>query len=210
MRVGIDISQIVYQGTGVASYTKNLVENLLKIDQENEYVLFFSSLRKSLTQISDLKSPNHNFKLKTFKLPPRLLDLLWNRLHIMPIEWFIGPVDVFFSSDWTQPPTLKAKKVTTIHDLSIFKFPKEHHPRIVATQKRRLRWVKKESDLVMCDSEATKEDVIKILGIKEERLRVVYPGGTVVMPNLFRNLHGLDPEMSSGCSLFASRIASSG
>jgi hypothetical protein len=33
MRIAIDISQIVY-GTGVSVYTKNLVENLLRIDKE--------------------------------------------------------------------------------------------------------------------------------------------------------------------------------
>ena len=188
MKIGIDISQIVYQGTGVASYTKNLVENLLKIDRENEYILFFASLRRKI-QNSKFKIQNYNakFKIKTFKIPPTLLDLLWNRLHIFPIEWFIGMVDVFFSSDWTQPPTIKAKKVTTIHDLSIFKFPQEHHPKIVATQKRRLKWVRKECDLVICDSLATKRDVVKILGIEEERLRVVYPGVKAGITNFIRS-----------------------
>lgn len=181
MRIGIDISQIVYEGTGVANYTKNLVENLLKIDKENDYVLFFSSLRRqflisNLQFLNKFKIPNSKCQIKTFKLPPTLLDILWNRLHILPIEWLIGPVDVFFSSDWTQPPTIRAKKVTTLHDLSILKFPKEHHPEIVATQKRRLRWVKKECDLIICDSLATKRDAIKILGIEKKRLRVIYPG----------------------------------
>ena len=39
MKIGIDISQIVY-GTGVSVYTKNLVKNLLAIDHENKYILF--------------------------------------------------------------------------------------------------------------------------------------------------------------------------
>ena len=37
MRIGIDVSQVVY-GTGVSNYTKELVKNLLKVDKENEYV----------------------------------------------------------------------------------------------------------------------------------------------------------------------------
>ena len=175
MKIGIDISQIVYEGTGVANYTRNLVENLLRIDKENEYILFFSSLRRRYKKLK-IKYKKHKVKIKKFKIPPTFLDILWNRLHIFPIEWFIGKVDVFFSSDWTQPPTISAKKVTTIHDLSIFKFPKEHHPKIVATQKRRLKWVKKECDLVICDSESTKKDVMEILKIPEDKLRVVYPG----------------------------------
>ena len=39
MKIAIDISQIVY-GTGVSTYTENLIKNLLKIDKENEYLLF--------------------------------------------------------------------------------------------------------------------------------------------------------------------------
>ena len=46
MRIGIDISQLAYPQTGVANYLKKLVENLLKIDRENDYVFFGSSLRR--------------------------------------------------------------------------------------------------------------------------------------------------------------------
>lgn len=175
MRIGIDISQLAYPQTGVANYLGNLVENLLKIDRKNEYVLFFSSLRGQLKN-ENLKMKNDNVKLKTFKMPPTLLDFMWNRLHIFPIEWLIGDVDVFISSDWTQPPTKKAKSVTILYDLLIYKYPQEMHPKIVATQKRRLRWVAKECDQIICISEATKKNAMEILGIEEKKLKVVYPG----------------------------------
>ncbi len=55
MKIGIDISQMAYEGTGVGEMVGNLVNALLKIDKENEYVLFFSSLRGNLkSQISNL------------------------------------------------------------------------------------------------------------------------------------------------------------
>lgn len=159
MKVGIDISQIVYEGTGVATYTKNLIEWLLKVDQKNNYVFFGSSLRR---------------RQKGFwPIPPTVLDILWNRLHILPVENFIGKVDVFHSSDWTQPPT-KAKKVTTIHDLVVYKYPESSHPKIVETQRRRLEWVKKECDLIIAVSESTKKDIVEILKIPEEKIKVIY------------------------------------
>jgi hypothetical protein len=196
MKIGIDISQIAYEKTGVANYTKNLVDQLLRIDHKNKYILFFSSLRKkyqksklpTLGASGTLRGAS-KITIKSFRIPPTLLDILWNRLHIMPIEWLIGDIDMFFSSDWLQPPT-KAKKVTTIHDLTVLKYPEEMHPKtefnsknliispnIVEIQKRRLKWVKKEADLVICDSQATKKDAMEVLGINEKRLRVVYPGG---------------------------------
>ena len=177
MKIGIDISQIIYEGTGVAELVRNLVENLLRIDKKNEYVLFFSSLRKNLkSQISNFKSTSQNLKIKTFRFPPILLDLLWNKLHILPIEWLIGDVDIFITSDWTEPPTVRAKKVTILYDLIVYKYPNETDRKIIEVQKRKLKWVKKESDLVLCISESTKKDAMEVLGIEEAKLRVILPG----------------------------------
>jgi len=172
MKIGIDISQMAYENTGVANYLGNLIDKLQKMDNKNEYILFYSSLRKNLAS----PTYGHNVSVKKFKMPPGLLDILWNRLHIFPIERFIGDVDVFISSDWTEPPTIKAKKATILYDLIVYKYPKETDSKIIATQKRKLKWVKKECALIFCISESTKRDAIEILGIEEKRLKVVYPG----------------------------------
>ncbi|MDP2585407.1 MAG: hypothetical protein Q8P29_00845 [Candidatus Levybacteria bacterium] len=182
MKIGIDISQIAYEGTGVSAFISRLVENLLKIDKKNEYILFFSSLRKDFrSSILDLgnsknKEQRTNVKVKAFRFPPSLLNLLWNKLHIFPIEWLIGDVDVFITSDWTEPPIVKAKKATILYDLIVYKYPNETDREIIEVQKRKLEWVKKESDLVLCISESTKRDAIEILKIQESRLKVIYPG----------------------------------
>lgn len=181
MRIGIDISQIAYEGTGVAELTKNLVQELLRVDTKNKYILFYSSLRKnfqfsSIRQAQDNFQSNHNFQIKKFRFPPTLLDFLWNKLHILPIEWLIGDIDVFVTSDWTEPPTARAKKATILYDLIVYKYPYETDQKIVATQKRKLEWVKKESDIIFCISESTKKDAMEILGIDGKRLKVIYPG----------------------------------
>src|SRR3989344_8065139 len=171
MKIGIDISQLAYENTGVANYLKNLVEEMVKVDDKNEYILFFSSLRSNIKdQISKIKNANKNVQIKTFKFPLTLLDILWNKLHIFPIERLIGNVDIFITSDWVEPPTKKAKKATIIYDLIVYKHPEETAKKIVETQKRKLNWVKKESDLVFCISDATKRDAMEILGIPEEKL----------------------------------------
>ena len=176
MKIGIDISQIAFERTGVANYVRNLLENLVKIDKENEYVLFFSSLRRKLPSFFINELTNSRVKIREFKFPPTLLDFLWNRLHVFPIEWFIGDVDIFITSDWTEPPTRKAKKATILYDLIVYKHPEETDKKIVTTQRRKLAWVKKESDVIFCISQATKKDAMEILGIEEGKLRVVYPG----------------------------------
>src|SRR6266540_5825003 len=130
MTIGIDVSQLAYPQTGVANYLHNFVQKLLETDKKNDYTLFYSSLRKEFPA-SDLQFLNNNprVKVKKLKLPPTLLDLLWNKLHVLPIERLIGPVDVFISSDWTQPPT-KAKKATILYDLLVYAYPDEMHKKI--------------------------------------------------------------------------------
>lgn len=168
MKVGIDISQIAYRGSGVATYTENLVKHLLEIDKENEYILFFSSLRQK---------PPENFKSNNFKLPPILLEFLWNRLHILPIEKFVGKVDVFHTSDWLEPPA-KCPKITTIHDLAIFKYPQTFAPKgghnIVKNMRRKLELVKKDGDFVIAVSQSTKRDIVEMLDIPPEKITVIY------------------------------------
>lgn len=177
MKIGIDISQIVY-GTGVSVYTKNLVENLLKIDKNNEYILFASSLRsrKKIKEFLIELEEYKNFEPKVAGIPPAILELIWNNLHVYPIEKMIGEVDVFHSSDWTQPKisSPKTKKVTTIHDMVPYIFSSSLPKKIVNNQKKRLNLVKKEVDLVIADSQTTKEDIIKFLEIPESQIKTVY------------------------------------
>jgi hypothetical protein len=176
MIIGIDISQTLY-GTGVGNYVSYLVKEMVKKSSDDQFILFFSSLRGTVpSDLFNLTKTNKNVSLKVFSIPPTLLDLLWNKLHMFPIEWFIGPVDVFLSSDWTEPPVKQAKKVTILYDFIVYKYPQESHnqtsfnlknlilmPNIVSVQKRKLKWVKKEVQKILCISEATKKDAEELL-----------------------------------------------
>ena len=179
MRIGIDISQIVYEGTGVGTYVRRMVETLLSIDRKNTYVLFGASFRKKYIFkefFQDMRKISQRAELVSVPIPPTLLDIMWNRFHVIPIEKFTGPLDIFWSSDWTQPPLSHARGVTTIHDLSTMLFPHEMDTRITRTHARRLKWVKKECQAIFCDSESTKHDIEELLHIQNNRLSVIYPG----------------------------------
>lgn len=175
MKVGIDISQVVYSGTGVARFTRGLTEAIIKFDTTHEWIFFFSSLRQKIP--SDLKKniEKRGFKLINLPLPPTLLSFLWNTLHIIPIEALMGKFDWFISSDWTEPPS-KMKKATIVHDLVFLRYPETLDNTILETQKKRLKWVKKESHLVFADSKATQKDLLNLVKIKKAQVKVIYPG----------------------------------
>lgn len=178
MRIGIDISQIVHEGTGVSNYVRNFVEALIRIDKWNEYILFGASLRKRhvFKEYFQKFPKSSNVKLVSIPIPPTLLDILWNQWHVMPIELLTGPLDIFWSSDWTQPPLSRARGITTVHDVSFLRFPETFAQTIIDVQKRRLERVKKTCTMILCDSESTKKDLIDLLGFFEEKLFIVYPG----------------------------------
>lgn len=165
MKIGIDVTASIYSGTGIASYYQSLVPELLKQGKQHEFVLFGYSFRR----FSDLF-----LATKKYPFPPRLMEFLWNKLHVFPIENLIGNVDVFHAWDYLQPPTRRTKIVTTIHDMTAIKFPMYHHKSTVLAQQHRLRWVRREASAIIADSETTKQDIIDLLNIEEQRIRVIY------------------------------------
>lgn len=171
MKIVIDVSQIVY-GTGVSVYTKNLIESLLRIDEENEYLLFAGALRRQDEIRSYFKElGKYSFREKVVPLPPMAASLLWNKLHMIKIENFTGKMDVFHSSDWVQPPS-SAFRVTTVHDLVPLKYPKLSHSRITSTHILRLKWVLKEVERIIVPSRSSADDLVK-LGVGTGRIRVI-------------------------------------
>src|SRR3989344_3954089 len=164
MRVGFDISQVAHRG-GVATYTSELTKELIR-HKEIDWVFFYSSLRK--------KYQGELPKVKQFKIPPTILEIIFNDLRF-PIEKFIGEIDIYHSSDWMQPKT-KAKKVTTIHDVIPLIYPEWSNPKIVKIHKKRLKLVEEDIDMVIAVSNSTKKDLLKISKIPEEKITVIYEG----------------------------------
>lgn len=181
MKLGIDISQIVYEGTGVARFTDGLARAILEYDRKNQWCFFFSSLRKKLDENLEKEIIRKSHKLIKWKLPPTILSFLWNDLHnfsqLLTINCsLLTALDWFITSDWAEPLISNAKKATVIHDLSYLRHPETVDTKIRNTQKKRLQWVKKESQIIFVDSETTKEDCGELLRIENKRLAVNYPG----------------------------------
>lgn len=187
MKLGIDISQIVYKGTGVARFTSGLVNAILDFDKTNNWLFFFSSFRRSLDREIENKILKKGHKLIKWKLPPTCLSFLWNDLHnfskILNSKFFIlNSLDWFITSDWTEPP-LNVKKATIVHDLAYLRYPETVDNKIITTQKKRINRVKKESNIIFADSNSTKQDLVNLLKFDENKIKLNYPGVTVSKPS---------------------------
>ena len=126
LRIGIDYTAAVQQRAGIGRYTRNLVRALAAIDRENEYVLF-AAVGGGRPVDEDWPS---NFRVRSAPLSDRTMAILWHRLRVpLPIEAFIGPVDLFYSPDFVLPPT-RARTVLTVHDLSFIRVPECADPNL--------------------------------------------------------------------------------
>ena len=176
MNIGIDISQIVYEGTGVGRFTKGLVNAICNYDQKNNWHFLFSSLRRQIDPKIEATIKNSGGKLVKYHLPPTLVAFLWNNAHIFELENIFNNLDWFITSDWSEPPAKKIKKATIVHDLAFLRYPEAVAKNTLLVQKKRLELVKKESSLIFNDSLSTKNDLIELLGFSDKKIQVVYPG----------------------------------
>ena len=194
MKIGIDVSQTVYEGTGVARFTNNFVKSFVNSSKTKSYdfYLFFSTLNHKLPgTIQEIIENNKNVHLIHWIIPPRALSYLWGNDTIRKIiPNPIGDLDVFISSDWTQPHLKIAKnKITIVHDLIFRKYPETVDPVVLDAQSVRLKHVINECDLIFCDSKSTQNDLIEYYPSALERTRVNYPGVDPVadkMPSQFQ------------------------
>jgi glycosyltransferase involved in cell wall biosynthesis len=62
------------------------------------------------------------------RVPARLLREAWRRADLPPIEALVGRTDVFHGTNFTSPPTRRAREVLTVHDLTYV-----HHAATVST-----------------------------------------------------------------------------
>ncbi len=188
MKIGIDISQIVYKGTGVARFTEGLVNTILKYNQKNSWTFLFYSFRQNLDQELEKKIIKKDCKLIKWKLPSTFVSFASNNLHsltkLLTFKFeLLTSLDWFITSDWTEIPLTKVNKATIVHDLVFKRYPETVNQKILKTQELRLNHVKKESKVIFVDSQVTKKDLNDFYKIDSKNIVVNYPGVEVNKPS---------------------------
>jgi glycosyltransferase involved in cell wall biosynthesis len=205
MRIGFDITALYIAQAGVFRYTYNLLQALLEIDRENEYLLLdytplhgqAATLPEAVTMEAQNARVVHCGGLSHRRLtrwdvlrrPPwRSLAALVDGTVLRPwaaaartmmrrkLAQVLDSVDVFHSSDVLLWRQPGALNVVTIHDLTALLFPKYHTAGTREMQRHVRRFAQKEADVVIAVSEATKRDILTHLKIPAERVCVVQNG----------------------------------
>jgi len=174
MRIGIDGSSILSERTGIGNYTFHLIQNLLRVDKKNEYVIFLNSYTKEIPDYAFLSQ--ENAKVKHYRIPGPLLIKLWKYLHIPPIDFLIGKVDVFHSPASYIPPQMRGFRVTTIHDIYFMRNPESCEKLGGKFLLSTLPRILSKMDKIIVPSFFTKNEITALLKIPEEKIVVIYEG----------------------------------
>jgi len=178
MRIAIDLRWISRDTGGIRRYVLNLATNLAIIDRLNAYFLIFDgkAVAEKVMQNHGLKNRD-NFYAIIFK-PGPFSPL--SQLLLPPLLRSRG-IDVFHSPDFIMPFfTGKTRVIITVHDLIPYICPR------LCARSKKVRFLRayrfftalavKRSFRVITDSENSKRDIISVLGVKEEKIRMIYNG----------------------------------
>jgi len=84
--------------------------------------------------------------------------------------------ELLHAPHYTLPLGWGGPSVVTIHDLIHVRFPRFHRPGVALYARVMARLAAKRARIVIADSEATKRDIVELLGTPEEKVRVVSLG----------------------------------
>ena len=195
MRIGIDVTDITadMQKGGIYHYIINLFSNLRDIDTENQYILFFNYFlnvhrAKCNEVMRQLEGKNMQVRLSRF---PRRVRI---KLRI-PVNMFIGNIDVFHGPFDNVLPAVGCKKITTIHDVRYFDiYPRlqEVLPELAnySIDTNYFNWWKSwmegmgkrvnlaacKADHIITVSNYSRDSLINLLQVNKEKIHTIYNG----------------------------------
>ena len=168
MNIGIDGRAAKwYRGTGIGTYTYQLISNINKIDNINDYLLF-------LPKNSDLHL-NNNFKIKSIDESPN--SNFWdevnapNILNNTDIELYHVPQNGVGLAD-----NINCLKVITLHDIIPLRMPETVSDRYLNIFHNELPKIINNCDGIITVSQFSKDDIAKEFNFPKEKIFVTYLG----------------------------------
>lgn len=174
MRIGIDARLVFYNRGGIGEYIVQLVEALASLEaREDKFILLQS--RKDKTSIissngfyrRSLWTPCHN----RFEQPALSFEI--SRLNL----------DLLHSPDFIPPFRRNYRSVITIHDLAFLLYP-HFLTKESARYYGQIDQAWRKTDHIIAVSEATKQDSIKMLGVPEKKITVIYEAANPIYRQL--------------------------
>lgn len=169
MRIAILADPVDNQSAGVHTFTREMIVSLLRHDKQNSYFLFRGKRTPAFDGSRTIAVPRLRWTLffpvlRIFWIFGRLASRLKIDVVIEPAHF--GPFFV----------PRKTKRVTVIHDLTPLKFPEHHRFHSQILQSIFLKRIVRKADLIVTNSENSRQDIIRYFPFAEDRVEKIYLG----------------------------------
>jgi glycosyltransferase involved in cell wall biosynthesis len=173
MKIGFDAKRAYRNTSGLGNYSRTIVEILAEYYPQNEYLLYTPKTNKVFpfkTDTQKIISPKGFFFKK--------LHFLW-RSYIISKLLKKDAVDVYHGLSHELPNGIEktnTKSIVTVHDLIFMRFPHLFKKMDVAIYTKKIKYACEVADRVVAISQQTKDDIVELLNVDENKIDIVYQG----------------------------------
>lgn len=176
MRIGIDARLYTSAFTGIGRYVYELIDNLLRLDEKNDYVLFFNK-----AGFDEFKNPRTHDGVSGRGVTKVLVNAAhysfaeqWRFLKII----HTANLDLMHFTHFNAPILYRKPSVVTIHDLTLSLYPgKKMNSWIYRLAYHVIiKSIVHRAKKIIAVSQNTKRDLVKILHADEEKIAVIHEG----------------------------------
>jgi glycosyltransferase involved in cell wall biosynthesis len=172
LRVQVDASPLLLtHPTGVSQFCLGLLSGLAKNPSID--VSAFVMARRRGEELGAVVPSGSG--VRQFGVPVRLLDWTWHHVDWPPLEWFLGRAEVIHGTNFVVPPSSRAVRVVTVHDLTPVKFRELCDPRSLRFREAVQRAVARGA-WVHTPSEFVAGEVIDTFHAEPEMVKAIWPG----------------------------------
>jgi glycosyltransferase involved in cell wall biosynthesis len=171
LRVALDATPLLGRPTGVGAFCAGALGALAGRPDLDVSAFAVSWRRRRL--IESLVPAGVDVRQRA--MPARPLHRAWAHGARPPLEWFVGPADVVHGTNFVVPPTGRAARVMTVHDLTTVRFPELcdrptlAYPHLIQRALQHGAWVHTPSAFVA-------GEVVERLDADPDRVRAVHSG----------------------------------
>lgn len=172
MRIGINTfalsDRLGMAGSG--RYILGLTQALTRLEHQHDLVLFGNADNWHLLPSNGCQRVDCG-RVTTI----RPLRLLWEQL-VLPLMLRRYQIDLLHSTVFVAPLCLPCPSVVTIHDMTWFTLPRQHTRVKGAYFRAMIPPAVRRAAQIIAVSEASKQDIVTLLGTSAERIAVTYEG----------------------------------
>ena len=192
MRIAYDGAPLVGNRFGIGHYTDHLIRAVTRVDADTRAVVVAPWPVNPLRPMPSLSFAEPNVEVPRPGLPTRVSRRLRELVGApATLEALVGRVDVFHATNFLLThPVERARRVVTVHDLTVLLFPQWHPAERLREMRAGLPVSAAVADHIIAVSQATKDDVVKHLAIDPARVTVV----PLAVDESFRPLPRADVE----------------